>query len=58
LKIKDKKVKQSKLTEDDMSVIARIIGRYSSLSITVKEDGIWRSANSFEMEPNHRIYAT
>jgi len=58
LKTKDKVIKRSKLTEDDLSVIARIIGGCSSLSTTVKKDGVWRSANILEAEPNHRVYAT
>ena len=51
------KIKKSKLTEDDLSVIARIISGCSSLSTTVKEDGVWRSANIFEVgDSYHRTY--
>jgi len=51
--------KENILTEFDLSVIARIIGGCSSLMTTTKEDGVWRSANLFEVtDPYHRIYAT
>lgn len=59
MKNKDKSTKRSKLTKEDLSVIARIIGGCSSLSTSIKEDGVWRSANLFEVtDPYHRIYAT